>query len=188
VIKRAAGLLPAAVLILFLAGCGSEEPGGSAESGSTERDSTSETSPETSTGTSTATSSATSSATASSEPAAPEATGEDYRALVAALFEQREVVEGVTTPEEFNKVADFPEGIAVAELDQNAETICLEDANKDIAVTFDSLGLALHAGTCADGEDVATLSPRGQNDLRVTGDKALGEPVRQYFKEEFGGS
>ena len=64
--------------------------------------------------------------------------------------------------------------------------MCIENAPEEIALTFSSQDLVLHSGSCVDGEDVATLRPQGKNDLAVSGDKELAEPVRQYFVQEFG--
>ena len=158
-IKRAAALLSAAVLVLLLAGCGSS--GSSRAQKSASDDSGTSSSP---------------SASSSSAPAASKATGADYRNLLAALLQQQSAVQAANTAQQINQKAHFPQGVSVAQFDKASKMLCIQNDPKAIALTFSTSNVVLHSGSCANGKDVATLSPQGKNNLSVTGDKALAEP------------
>ena len=152
-----ARLVPAAVVLLMLAGCGSDEPGAGEPASSGE-----------------------------SSSSAPEATGDDYSGLGETLIKEQAALQGATNAEQANSKANFPAGVELGELNPSAQTLCIQDTNKDIAFTFASSKLVLQSGTCADGAEVASLTPKGKNDLEVSGDKALAAPVREFFMNPSG--
>ena len=105
--------------------------------------------------------------------------------LLQTLLQQQVGGDGVNNARQFNNKADFPEGVSVAEYNKQAQTVCVDDTNKDIGLTFSVEELVLHGGSCAEGEDLATLTPKGENTLQVSGDEELAEPVRKFFLETF---
>jgi hypothetical protein len=162
---RPLGPLLAVVLACSLTACGgSDEP--------TEADSSSE--------------------SPSAEPE-PEATGEDYATLTRTLFESGNT-EGATTAEQLNEGSDFPEGVSVVEFEQETQTICIQDENLDIGMRFiasgEDGGLFLLEGLCEGGEEVSEIGPDESDPeaVAVQGDEELGQPVADYFLEQFGGN
>lgn len=200
--RRPLALLPAALLALSLSACsssddpssdsadetsssaseeaGSEEAGSeeagpeAAGSESTESGSTESPSPESD----------------SAEAEGSEATGEDYRALAQALFEIEPPPGGFRSVEQVNRLADFPEGVSVARLNRDAQRVCIEDTDRDIAITVDAASggsLGLVRGACVGGDEVAGLVPEGPGQTNVTGDRELAEPLVGYLEDTFGG-
>lgn len=169
--KRPLTLLATAVLALPLSGCG--------DGGSDDSDSPSS---------SAAAESESSSAESEASPENTEATGEDYVDLAQALFDVEGPESGFTSAKEFNEAADFPDGVEVATFNQEAQEVCIQNTNLDIAFTLLASGdgeLSLTDGTCKDGDEAARLAfdPKTE-DLTVTGDKELAEPVREYALED----
>lgn len=128
-----------------------------------------------------------SSGSASPSPAA--ATGADYAALFTALRGQQGKVKAPTTAAQFNQQASFPPGISVGTFDQKAQSLCIQDENKDISGTFTgtgNAGIVLSDGICGKGKQVSKLvpDPKNQGKILVEGDKKIGQPVADVFAQQ----
>ena len=93
---------------------------------------------------------------------------------------------------EFNEQADFPEGVSVAEFDQQAQSLCVQDEAKEISGTFNltgDVGITLRDGVCGKGEEVSKLvpDPKDQQKVVVQGDEKIGQPVVDVFEEQQAG-
>ncbi|ROR92633.1 hypothetical protein [Nocardioides aurantiacus] len=167
--KRALVTVPSILLALTLTACGSSE-----ESTGSAGDSASG-----------------SGSAESSAPAEPDATPADYAALVTTLFAQQEAVEKATSAEDFNRQADFPDGISIAEFDEKNRKLCLQDEGKDISVDFDvsdDEAFVASTGLCDDQEEVARLvSDESTKDgIGIEGDREVGAAIKQAFVDKFG--
>lgn len=175
--KRPLALLSAAVFALTLSACGDD---GSSDGSSSDGNS-----------------SASSEESASDSPAPKEggdaeesddaATGEDYRDLTKTLFDVDGPQEGFKSVQQFNRLANFPDGVEVAIFNESKKVVCIQDANRDIAVNLLASGegsLSLIDGMCQGGDEQAALTVGDDpDDVVASGDEDLAEPVRQYLLE-----
>lgn len=81
----------------------------------------------------------------------------------------------------------------MAQFDPQKQTLCIQDAGKDISGTFtgagSDVGVVLSDGLCGKGKEVSKLVPDGkdQQKIRVEGVKEIGQPVADVFEQPSGG-
>lgn len=176
--KRPLALLSAAVFALTLSACGDDSSSdGSSSDGN---------------------SSASSEESASGSPAPEEdgdaeesddaASGEDYRDLTETLIEVDGPDEGFDSVQQFNRLADFPDGVEVAIFNESKRTVCIQDANRNIAVSLVASGedsLSLIDGLCKGGDErAALLLGDDPKDVKISGEEELANPVREFVLED----